>query len=62
MKLAREDIQVVYRHISGRANQVADLLSRWQGAPAQSVMVKTLVANPVWLPTHIQLLELNIDI
>ena len=61
-KLAKEDIQVVYRHIPGRMNLVADLLSRWQGTPAQSVKLKHLVANPVWLPTHVQLLELNNDI
>ena len=62
MELAKEDIQAVYRHIPGRVNQVADLVSRWRGTPAPDVILKNLVANPVWLPTHMRLLELNNDI
>ena len=62
MELAKEDIQAVYRHIPGGVNQVADLLSRWQSTSAQNAKLKNSVANPVWLPTHMRLLELNNDI
>ena len=57
-----QDIQAVYRHIPGKVNQVADLLFRLQGTPVQSIKLNTLVANPVWLPTHIKLPELNNEI
>ena len=61
-ELAKQDIQAVYRHIPGKVNQVADLLSRWQGTQCQCVKQDTLVANPLWLPTDIKLLELNNEI
>ena len=62
LELAKQDIQAVYRHIPGKVNQVADLLSRWQGTQAQCVKLYSLVENPLWLPTNIKLLELNNDI
>ena len=35
IELAREDIQAVYKHIPGKVNQLADLLSRWKNTPFQ---------------------------
>ena len=62
MELARKDIQAVYKHIPGKINQVADLLSRWINSPAQIVRLQSLVENPMWLPVQLNMLDLDYDI
>ena len=62
MKLAKKDIQAVYKHIPGKINQVADLLSRWINSPAQIVRLQSLVENPMWLPVQLNMLDSDYDI
>ena len=62
MELAKKDIQAIYKHIPGKVNQVADLLSRWTNSNAQLMRLQTLVDSPMWLHTHVGLLDLDYDI
>ena len=62
MELAKKDIQAIYKHIPGKVNQVADLLSRWTNSNAQLTRLQTLVDSPMWLHTHVGLLDLDYDI
>ena len=62
MELAKKDIQAVYKHIPGKINQVADLLSRWINSRAQIVRLQSLVENPMWLPVQMNMLDLDYDI
>ena len=59
---ALADVSLIYTHIRGRDNKVADLLSRWQGAPSQFKALQELVENPVWVNTSSALLDLNYEI
>ena len=56
---AASDIDVQYVHIRGLDNNIADLLSRWQGSTHQIQMLHSLVVNPVWLHVSYELLELD---
>ena len=56
---AIHDIEVQYKHVSGVNNQVADILSRWQGSPAQIEFLHTQVPNAQWLNVTVDLLELD---
>ena len=59
---SKKDIQAIYKHIPGKINQVADLLSRWKNATAQLAKLQPLVENPMRLHTHMGLLDLDNDI
>ena len=62
MELAKKDIQAVYKHIPGKVNQVADLLSRWVNSPAQVIRLYALVEAPMWLPAKVDMLDLDHNI
>ena len=38
---------------------MADVLSRWQGSPAQVAFLYAQVSNPQWLNVSVDLLELD---
>ena len=59
---ALADIDLQYEHILGRNNTVADLLSRWQLIPQNIVQLHQFIANPVWLPVDIKMLEVDYNI
>ena len=46
---AIHDSEVQYKDVTGASNEVADVLSRWQGSPAQVEFLYSQVANPQWL-------------
>ena len=50
-------IEVLYKHVSGASNQVADVLSRWQGSQAQVEFLYAQVSNPQ--NVSVDLLELD---
>ena len=56
---AIHDMEVQYKHVSGASNQVADVLSRWQGSPAQVEFLYAQVSYPQWLNVSVDLLELD---
>ena len=50
MEAAKADIDIVYSHIQGRKNVVADLLSRWKNTQIQHQVLCKNVRNPYgWL-------------
>ena len=59
---ALADIDLEYRHIAGRSNETADLLSRWSFAEKQYHRLHALVKNPMWMETNSTLLELDYHI
>ena len=59
---AIHDMEVQYKHVSGVNNQVADILSRWQGSPAQIKFLFAQVSNPQWLNVSVDLLKLDPDL
>ena len=52
-------MEVQYKHVSEVNNQVADILSRWQGSPAQVEFLYSQVPNLQWLTVSVDLLELD---
>ena len=56
---AIHDMGVQYKHVNGVNNQVADILSRWQGSPAQVEFLYAQAPNPQWLNVSVDLLELD---
>ena len=50
------DMEIMYIHIMGKNNVVADVLSRWQGTLNDSVQ------NPLWLSIPEQMLQVDNDI
>ena len=56
---AVHDIDVQYSHIRGASNQLADILSRWQGSLDQVQFLHSKIPDPVWLPVSESLLELD---
>ena len=46
---ALSDIYLQYAHIRGIDNNVADLLSRWQGSIEQTQWLHSQVGIPMWL-------------
>ena len=59
---ALADIDLEYRHIAGRSNETADLLSRWCFTDLQYQKLHALVRNPIWMKTDSTLLELDYHI
>ena len=62
LEAALYDIQLLYRHIPGRQNTAANLLSRWENTPNQMRTLLDMISNPVWMVTGPHLLEINNDI
>ena len=56
------DVQLIYKHVPGKLNTVADLLSRWDNTGHQLQLLKCLVPNFVWVPSCPELLEINNEI
>ena len=59
---ALNDIDLQYAHINGRDNRVADLLSRWQGSLQNVHELKSLIHNPIWFPTHVDMLDIDVTL
>ena len=53
------DIDLQFTHIRGASNQLADILSRWQGSVQQIQFLHSQVSDPVWLQVSVDLLELD---
>ena len=45
---ASHDMEVQYNHVSGASNQLVDVLSIWQGVPAQVAFLHFQILNPQW--------------
>ena len=56
---ALSDIDLQYAHIRGIDNEVADVLSRWQGSIEQTQWLHSQISIPVWLNVSHHLLELD---
>ena len=59
---AKFDVELVYQHIHGIHNPIADLLSRWTNHHSDFVKLYTYVDNPIWLNVNIDLLEMDCNI
>ena len=46
-------------HISGKDDDVADLLSRWTGSQQNLYQLSTFISDPVWMLSHMDLTILN---
>ena len=56
---ALHDIDLQFTHIRGASNQLADILSRWQGSVQQIQFLHSQVSDPMWLQVSVDLLELD---
>ena len=56
------NISIHIEHIPGKYNVTADLLSRFKFDQNSWDMLRTLVSDPVWIPTHMDLMCLNHNI
>ena len=59
---AQSDVELSYRHVMGRDNGVADLLSRWQNTTAQHIELQSKIGSHLWLNVRSKLLEINNEI
>ena len=59
---AQNDVELSYRHVMGRDNGVADLLSRWQNTTRQHVELQSKIGSHLWLNVSSKLLEINNEI
>ena len=59
---AQHDIDVTIKHIPGKHNVTADLLSRWQIAGTDRSKLLSLVPNPKWQPISQQLMHIDYNI
>ena len=62
MEAAQLDIFLKFSHISGVANTIADLLSRWQNTEAQMKQLDRLAPGAKWLKCNAQSCFLDFDI
>ena len=53
------NIQFSISHIPGKDNAIADLLSRWWVTDNRSQKLEKLLPAYQWVPTHIDLVQLN---
>ena len=53
------NVNIIASHIKGLDNYIADLLSRWHVTVDNCQTLHTLVENPVWVDTHIDLTLFN---
>ena len=56
------NIQLQVLHVPGKANNIADLLSRWTITLHPEQKLRNLVPDFIWINTHINLTALNYDI
>ena len=59
---ALADIDIQYVHVMGKANRVADLLSRWTNSWSDQCELMGLIGVCKWLPTSLDLLEIDNEI
>jgi hypothetical protein len=60
---AQMDCHIVYTHIRGSDNCVADLLSRWSVTPNPvAKLFQLLHSIPIWMPVNRDMLRLDEDI
>ena len=62
LEAALSDVQLIYKHVPGKLNSVADLLSRWQNTAHQFHLLQCLVPKFLWVPVSSDLLEINNEI
>ena len=56
------NIEIIVIHVSGKHNQIADLLSRWVITVDPECKLRQLLPNFIWINTHIDLTKLNLCI
>ena len=56
---AESDMDLHYIHIKGVNNQVADVLSRWQGTPNHWQLLHDHIQKPIWLKVSHDLLDID---
>ena len=56
------DIEISVVHLTGVANTVVDLLSRWDTKPDNCVQLKRHIANNQWVPVHLDMLRIDWNI
>ena len=59
---SQNDVESLYRHVLGKDNGVADLLSRWQNTKRQNVELQIKIGSHLWLNVSSKLLEINNEI
>ena len=62
MEAAKADIDIVYSHIRGSKNVVADLLSRWKNSQLQQHILGQNVKNPVFMFVPENILQIDNEI
>ena len=53
---------LIYKHVPGKLNSAADLLSRWQNTAHQLQLLRCLVPNFLWVRAYLDLLAINNEI
>ena len=56
------NVNIIVSHIRGLDNSIADLLSRWHLTEDNVKKLHSLVDNPVWVDTHMDITLLNHEI
>ena len=59
---ALHDIDLVYIHILGKKNIIADLLSRWTASSHDIQKLHSLVQDPLWLQVTMDFLDIDNEI
>ena len=59
MLTALFDISIHIEHIPGKHNVIADLLSRFKFDQTSWDLLKNHFSDPIWVPTHVDLMCLN---
>ena len=62
MLTALFNISIHIEHIPGKQNVIADLLSRYKFDQTSWDLLKSYVLDPIWIPTHVNLMCLNYNI
>ena len=53
------DIEIIVIHLPGVENTVADLLSRWDTITDNMLQLQKHIANPQWVPVHLDMLHID---
>ena len=59
---ALNDCKLVVKHIPGKHNIVADMLSRWKGTDGDLCVLHTNVKEPKWCEVHPEMLYIDTEI
>ena len=52
-------IEITVIHLPGVENTVADLLSRWDTISDGMIQLQKHIANPKWVPVHLDMLRID---